>query len=564
MGGADGTVVLCPGTFTIDTTIVVPSNVEILAQYGAVLDIQLNESFNLLASSFRGSLFTHFIGLGIPIFGTKNSILPKIWTIPGNNDIDFNSLANFKSAVKMDNALELTSDNSALAQTTYSRIDDKVIDDTAGSETGHLVQEVISSGTFKKVTETRPDGFSAISQDEEAKMILNRTDVTPTNGNFNTLQSEITNSNNDQEIFSKIRFKAIDITAGAEEGSLELLVKVSGLDTLIAQFGKAGLTGRINGLNAELDTTATPSSVIANYQVNNTPPIVNDAMESVYKLFNSALNPTTIFKENFKITDITPTTEDGEYTANLLIDGAFAQQIKMAKDKLTFATDNVNQKIGFFSDPVSQDVEVFKNKPGSNHVFETKNTNISPNSNAALKVSTTGNVNKTSLAIHNDRLTDGSWNLLNENGSLKIGLPTVPGDPFDVTNTIMLFQNFRTSTTKPFDAIDSLSAGPGTNRIKWKILEIGIWDMTSTVSVFITHDLTLIDIISITCQIRSDSGGGNFTVPHPSTNFKDFDVSFIGTGNLTLGITRRGGGLFDSASFSSVVINRGTILIHYK
>lgn len=91
---------------------------------------------------------------------------------------------------------------------------------------------------------------------------------------------------------------------------------------------------------------------------------------------------------------------------------------------------------------------------------------------------------------------------------------------------------------------------------KKKILQIGTWNMDSTASVTIAHGLTIDDILSVTVTIIGDTLPGRYPIEFQNAGYTSVGASDVG-------ITRNGGGFFDSPNFDSTSINRGWIIIEY-
>jgi hypothetical protein len=98
--------------------------------------------------------------------------------------------------------------------------------------------------------------------------------------------------------------------------------------------------------------------------------------------------------------------------------------------------------------------------------------------------------------------------------------------------------------------------GGGTH-LKLAVLDIDDWNMDSTASVDVAHELTLSTIRSIEVTIRDDTGAEiRDLVRTGPDGYFSADAT-----NVTL--TRAVGGAFDSASYDSTSYNRGWISIIY-
>ena len=91
-----------------------------------------------------------------------------------------------------------------------------------------------------------------------------------------------------------------------------------------------------------------------------------------------------------------------------------------------------------------------------------------------------------------------------------------------------------------------------------KILEIGDWNMDSTLLVQVAHGVTLSKIRTISVLIREDS----------NTNYHDFaardeGASYAFADATYITLSRKNAGVFDSTSYDSTSYNRGWITIQY-
>lgn len=97
--------------------------------------------------------------------------------------------------------------------------------------------------------------------------------------------------------------------------------------------------------------------------------------------------------------------------------------------------------------------------------------------------------------------------------------------------------------------------------LKCKVLEIGNWNMDTTIEVLIPHGLDYDDIISVTAFIKSDNDHyGNMI---NGTNITGQDFGGIAPGETNIVLQRANGGAFDNNGFDSTPYNRGYITIWY-
>jgi hypothetical protein len=111
-------------------------------------------------------------------------------------------------------------------------------------------------------------------------------------------------------------------------------------------------------------------------------------------------------------------------------------------------------------------------------------------------------------------------------------------DKIDMTATTVDF----TATNLQHNGVPLTSAVLAT-----KVLDIGSWNMDTTVSVAVAHGLTTSDIRSIVVTIRSDTGDVFDGVYEGSANNKN--GTFTGADATNISISRNGTEVFDSANF---------------
>ena len=97
--------------------------------------------------------------------------------------------------------------------------------------------------------------------------------------------------------------------------------------------------------------------------------------------------------------------------------------------------------------------------------------------------------------------------------------------------------------------------------LKFKVIEIGTWNMDSTTDVSIAHGLDYDDIISVTAFIKSDTD--HFGNMLNGTNITGQDFGGIAPGETNIVLQRANSGAFDNTGFDGSQ-NRGYITIQYK
>lgn len=104
-----------------------------------------------------------------------------------------------------------------------------------------------------------------------------------------------------------------------------------------------------------------------------------------------------------------------------------------------------------------------------------------------------------------------------------------------------------------FEALLALMGGCLT-----KTIEIGDWNMDSTLNKTVAHGLTLDQIRGIDIMIRNDAG----TTFNPVDNYSaDIGCSITAT---DVSISRTIAGIFDNTDYDSTGYNRGWIIIRYE
>lgn len=116
--------------------------------------------------------------------------------------------------------------------------------------------------------------------------------------------------------------------------------------------------------------------------------------------------------------------------------------------------------------------------------------------------------------------------------------------------------------TRLVEAANKIS--DGTNAIHFKIIDIGDWNMDTTIAVNINHGLDASKIRAVSAVVRPDSPGTNIypVTPGPALDATS-DISAEYVSSTFIQFKRRAGGVFDNASFSATSYNRGWITITY-
>lgn len=111
------------------------------------------------------------------------------------------------------------------------------------------------------------------------------------------------------------------------------------------------------------------------------------------------------------------------------------------------------------------------------------------------------------------------------------------------------------------NGVNAITDQGGGNVLKCKVLNIGDWNMDTTVYVDISHGLTLSNIRCINVIIRNDDDTKYYDFPINSTN--NTSDGHVYAGNTNIRITRATDSIFDSLNFDSTSYNRGWITIWY-
>ena len=102
--------------------------------------------------------------------------------------------------------------------------------------------------------------------------------------------------------------------------------------------------------------------------------------------------------------------------------------------------------------------------------------------------------------------------------------------------------------------------------LKTKVLNIGDWNMDSTIEVEVTHNVTdYTKIRTVFALIRPDTGAvGNVHYPLTWDAGSGADGRINGINATKIKLARLGGGLFDTVSFNATSYNRGWVTIQYE
>lgn len=167
------------------------------------------------------------------------------------------------------------------------------------------------------------------------------------------------------------------------------------------------------------------------------------------------------------------------------------------------------------------------------------------------------------------------------------GVPTWSTAPGGVTGLSLGYIPKASSATTLVNSIISESTGAitiaGTGEVqggirtaatgvyfKWKVVDIGDWNMDTTSIKQITHGLVATKIRSVTAVIRSDDANDRFPVPCANATTSVVDLFFPSNSapsaisNAVIVIARTTGGMFDSVNFNSTSFNRGWVTIMYE
>ena len=118
---------------------------------------------------------------------------------------------------------------------------------------------------------------------------------------------------------------------------------------------------------------------------------------------------------------------------------------------------------------------------------------------------------------------------------------------------------------------DGIDAGGGGTALKFKVIEIGDWDMDATATVTVAHGLTADDIRHVEGSIRPDVASGARTNTLPISNLvtagtggTEIDACVAGWDATDIHLARRSGGGLDTSAFDATSYNRGWLVIWYE
>lgn len=111
--------------------------------------------------------------------------------------------------------------------------------------------------------------------------------------------------------------------------------------------------------------------------------------------------------------------------------------------------------------------------------------------------------------------------------------------------------NSRASETNTWDSL----------QVRYLKTDIGPWDMKSTQTIHVMHNLPLSKIIKVEVWIHDDAEMFIFPLSFISSSGQSNGVFYISRTSIVLG--RTSGGFFDSTDYDSIEINRGIVVIEY-
>lgn len=146
------------------------------------------------------------------------------------------------------------------------------------------------------------------------------------------------------------------------------------------------------------------------------------------------------------------------------------------------------------------------------------------------------------------RLTDASGNLTRN----------VTGDVTgDVTGNL---EGNAETATHADHAHSIIETGSGAGVMRFKIVEIGDWNMDTYGECNVPHGLTYSKIMSVKITIRNDSDTIRYLLEGGSATGQS---GYYHINSTNISMTRVTGGVFDSTTFDSTSFNRGFITIGY-
>jgi len=113
-------------------------------------------------------------------------------------------------------------------------------------------------------------------------------------------------------------------------------------------------------------------------------------------------------------------------------------------------------------------------------------------------------------------------------------------------------------------AISGTSISTGDAVLKVKVIDIGDWDMDTTVSITVTHNLTATDIRHVSAIIRNDADTNRYAVTPGFVTVPAEIEAFIGVvSSTTVALVRRTTGIYDGGNYVTTSYNRGWVTIWY-
>ena len=157
---------------------------------------------------------------------------------------------------------------------------------------------------------------------------------------------------------------------------------------------------------------------------------------------------------------------------------------------------------------------------------------------------------------------------MSDNRITNVADGTDDGDVMNKGQTEAIIETISQSTAETVLADDGIlndgnTSGNSTTKIK--IIEIGDWNMTSTLNVFASHGLVAASIRSVTVVVRRDAGGGSGGQISQLTNVHFGEAGwFFNPGGSVVALFSPDGGFYDSSDYDQTSYNRGWVTIIYE
>jgi hypothetical protein len=145
----------------------------------------------------------------------------------------------------------------------------------------------------------------------------------------------------------------------------------------------------------------------------------------------------------------------------------------------------------------------------------------------------------------------GDWDI----GNYNLRAKTLQSDVATGTAPLIIASTTEVANLRSAKTSGIVETGSDGLTLHKKIINIGDWNMVSTVAVSIAHGLDYTKIKSVSATIRNDNQISHYSL---------FESGTVRWADTTITLGRATGGQFDSSQFDSIGFNRGWVIIDYS